>query len=138
MRKTPSSILFACNMNSVRSPMAEALARHILPEAIHVDSCGVYKGALDPFVKTALEHAGIAPPPLGPREFGEVNVSDYDVIVALTPEAAAEARRLHDNVEFWEVENPTDTRGSEQDLHAAYGRLCSALQKHIRERFISE
>ena len=79
----------------------------------------------------------MAPPPLEPREFGEVNASDYDVIVALTPEAASEARRLHDKVEFWEVENPTDTRGSEAELRAAYGRLLLALRDRITERFVS-
>lgn len=130
-----ASILFACNMNSVRSPMAEAVARHVLGEGANVTSCGVYKGAADPFVLDALKEAGIPPAPHEPQEFGECDPSEYDVVVALTPEAAAEARRLHANVEYWEVENPTDTRGSEYDLRAAYSRLRDDLAKRISERF---
>jgi protein-tyrosine-phosphatase len=129
------SVLFACNMNSVRSPMAEALARHILGEDWKVASCGVYRGAIDPFVQDALREAKIMPPASEPLEFGQCNINAYEVVVALTPEAAAEARRVHDKVEFWEVENPTDTRGSEAELRAAYGRLRDDLTEKIRERF---
>ena len=36
-----SSILFACNINAVRSAMAEALIKHRFPGQIFTDSCGV-------------------------------------------------------------------------------------------------
>ena len=127
MSQSVSSVLFACNMNSVRSPMAEALAHHLLSDDVQVDSCGVYRGIQDPFVLASLEEAGIAPPPHKPREFNEVDVESYDVIVALTPEAAAEARKLSAKVEFWEVDNPTDTRGSEAEIQAAYAQLRHQL-----------
>lgn len=135
MSEPVSSVLFACNMNSVRSPMAEALAHHILPDTIQVDSCGVYRGIKDPFVLESLEERGIAPPPHDPREFNEVVVENYDVIVALTPEAAAEARKLNSRVEFWEVDNPTDTRGSESEIRSAYAQLRHQLTEKITERF---
>ncbi len=135
MSEPVSSVLFACNMNSVRSPMAEALAHHLLSDTIQVDSCGVYRGIKDPFVLASLEEEGIAPPPHDPREFNEVTVEDYDVIVALTPEAAAEARKLNSRVEFWEVDNPTDTRGSEAEIRSAYAKLRHQLTEKITERF---
>lgn len=131
----PVSVLFVCNMNSVRSPMAEAIAQHVLGADALVGSCGVYKGAVDPFVQGALREADIPPVTHEPQDFSDCNTSRFDVIVALTPEAAAEARRLHGNVEFWEVENPTDTRGSEVDLKAAYARLRDDLTAKIHERF---
>lgn len=130
-----SSLLFVCNMNSVRSPMAEAVARHVLPDSFTVSSCGVYRGITDPFVSGALEEAGMTPPDRPPQEFSDCDPSSFDVVVALTPEAAAEARKLGANVEFWEVENPTDTRGSELDLKMAYARLRDDLVDKVKERF---
>ncbi|MEM6746562.1 MAG: low molecular weight phosphatase family protein [Pseudomonadota bacterium] len=136
MSAAVSSVLFACNMNSVRSPMAEALAHHLLPDDVKVDSCGVYRGIKDPFVLASLEEEGVAPPPHDPREFAEVDVENYDLIVALTPEAAAEARKLNTRVEFWEVDNPTDTRGSEAEIRSAYAQLRHQLTEKISERFV--
>ncbi|NNU16636.1 low molecular weight phosphatase family protein [Parvularcula sp. ZS-1/3] len=132
---TERRILFVCNMNSVRSPMAEAVAKHVLGPDFEIGSCGVYRGALDPFVKAALEEEGIPPEIHEPREFSQCDISGHDVVIALTPEAAGEARKLHDKVEFWEVENPTDTRGSEIDLRMAYARLRDDLVTKVRQRF---
>ena len=42
--KPPKSVLFVCGMNAIRSPMAEALARHVLPTGIFVASAGVRAG----------------------------------------------------------------------------------------------
>ncbi|MCQ8186527.1 arsenate-mycothiol transferase ArsC [Parvularcula maris] len=130
------SVLFACNMNSVRSPMAEAVARHILPEEIRVGSCGVYQGAPDPFVADALKEGGYGPAPEQSRSFGACDIEKFDRVIALTPEAATEARKLHPKVAFWEVENPTDTYGSEVDLRAAYARLRDQLAERIRSELL--
>ena len=135
---TARSILFVCNMNSVRSPMAEAVARQVLGLDFRVSSCGVYRGARDPFVERALKEADIPHTPHEPQEFGQCDIQSFDVVVALTPEAAGAARRLHGNVEFWEVENPTDTRGSEFDLMQAYSRLHDDLAEQISERFAGQ
>ena len=129
------SILFACNMNSVRSPMAEALGRAALGPRVRVESCGVYAGILDPFAAQALTEAGLAAPSREPREFAEVRPEAFDLVIALTPEAAAEARRLGARVEFWDTENPTETRGTRDDLLEAYRGVRDQLAARIRARF---
>jgi len=129
-----ASVLFVCNMNSVRSPMAEAVARSILPADMTVSSCGVYKGITDPFVTDALKEAGMSPVDHPPQEFAECNLDNFDLVIALTSEAAAEARKLGAKVEYWEVENPTDTRGSELDLRMAYARLRDDLVTKVKDR----
>ncbi|RVB54654.1 protein-tyrosine-phosphatase, partial [Mesorhizobium sp. M7A.F.Ca.CA.002.03.2.1] len=50
----PRSILFLCGMNAVRSPMAEQLARRMLPATVFVASAGVRAGERDPFVDAVL------------------------------------------------------------------------------------
>ena len=45
----PHAVLFACGLNSVRSPMAVGLFRQIIGPASYVSSAGVRKDELDPF-----------------------------------------------------------------------------------------
>ena len=40
-RLRPQSVLFACTSNTVRSPMAEALARHYFGREIYFASAGL-------------------------------------------------------------------------------------------------
>src|SRR5918998_3387587 len=53
------SVLFVCAWNSVRSPMAEAIARHYFGKSIYVQSAGVRKGEADGFAMAALDEIGI-------------------------------------------------------------------------------
>ncbi|MBB4659022.1 protein-tyrosine-phosphatase [Parvularcula dongshanensis] len=131
----PRSILFACNSNSVRSPMAEALARLRLP-GVRIESCGVSAGVLDPYAAKVLAERGVGDPPRAPRNFGDVRARDFDLVVALTPEAAAEARREGAEVEFWEAENPSETIGTEEEVLAAYRRVRDRLDERIDERLV--
>ncbi len=129
------AILFACNMNSVRSPMAEALARKLLRDRVRVDSCGVYEGILDPFAAEVLREADIPVPSRDPQDFSKVKTESYDLVIALTPEAAAEARRHDVRVEFWDTENPTNVRGSREAVLEAYRAVRDELDARIRARF---
>ena len=55
----PHAVLFACGLNSVRSPMAAGLFKQIMGGASYVASAGVRKDELDPFAVAALEEVGI-------------------------------------------------------------------------------
>ncbi len=50
MPELPDAVLFACSRNSVRSPMAEGLLKHLLGHRVYVDSVGVRASGIDPFV----------------------------------------------------------------------------------------
>jgi len=55
----PQAVLFACGLNSVRSPMAAALLRQMLGTKLYVGSAGVRKGELDPFAAAVTDEVGI-------------------------------------------------------------------------------
>ena len=57
--KRPSSVLFACSMNAVRSPMAEGLAKSIVGRSIFIDSAGLNKEPLDMFALAVMREAGV-------------------------------------------------------------------------------
>ncbi len=42
--RNPQSVLFACGLNSVRSPMADSLLQQMFPHALYVKSAGVQEG----------------------------------------------------------------------------------------------
>ena len=55
----PSSLLFACSENSVRSPMAEALAKRLYGHRVYIDSVGVRASEVDGFAVAALDEIDI-------------------------------------------------------------------------------
>ena len=137
MGERPKSVLFACTMNSIRSPMAEALARDILGEGARVESVGVYAGPEDPFINTVLDEIGLAFVDRESRDFSAVDLRDFDLIIVLTPQAAAAAREIYPDgpIEFWNVPNPTDTTGARDRMMDAYRLARDTLKARLLERF---
>jgi protein-tyrosine-phosphatase len=131
------SVLFACNMNSVRSPMAAALLRLQAGDKLKVDSAGVYEGGLDPFVEIVMSELGVAMHDHEPKTLNDVDMSKFDIVIALTPEAAAEARRHlpREAIEFWDTENPSEERGGREAIIAAYRGVRDNLNEKLRKRF---
>ncbi|MEE2692333.1 MAG: hypothetical protein VX640_12410 [Pseudomonadota bacterium] len=131
------SVLFICNMNSVRSPMAAALLRAEAGLALKVDSAGVYEGGLDPFVEMVMAEIGVSLAGHEPKPMGSLDLSKFDLAIVLTPEAAAEARKYlpRERIEFWPIDNPSDVRGGKEDILNAYRGVRDELRQRLRERF---
>lgn len=131
------SVLFVCNMNSIRSPMAAAILASQAQGALTVDSAGVYEGGLDPFVESVLGEIGISLGNYEPKAVGDIGLDGFDLVIALTPEAAAEIRRYlpHERIEFWPIDNPSDVRGDRNALIDAYRSVRDELCGRIRVRF---
>jgi protein-tyrosine-phosphatase len=131
------SVLFVCNMNSVRSPMAAAILARDAAGALRVDSAGVYEGGMDPFVEDILGEIGLSLGDFGPKALSDIDLGAFDLIVTLTPEAAGEVRRWlpRERIEFWPIENPSDVRGGRDELMDAYRTVREDLQARIRSRF---
>ena len=131
------SVLFVCNMNSVRSPMAAALLRVAAGDEMMVDSAGVYEGWLDPFVEAVMQEEGISLEDHEPKAMKTLNMANFDVVVALTQEAAGEAKRFIDGerIELWDIVNPSDERGGREEVLAAYRAVRDELKQRIAARF---
>ncbi len=136
----PKKILFACTMNSIRSPMGAALVRRRFKGEIKADSCGVYDGYLDPFMVQVMEDWGVDLAEHHPKNFDDLDLSEFDLIVVLTIEAQERAGEILGDdgppVEFWETPNPTDEMFGPRDLRAmAYSECRNFLDKKIADRF---
>ena len=138
----PRAVLFACGANSVRSPMAAALARQMLDEAVTVASAGVRKDELDPFAVAALEEVGIDISRHRPITFEELEDWEglnFDLIVTLSPEAHHKAleltRTIAADVEYWPTPDPTAIEGTREQRLAAYREVRDQLTERIKTRF---
>lgn len=139
----PQAVLFACGWNTVRSPMAAALMRHMVGRRIYVESVGVRRGEPDPFTAAALDEIGLELGRHRPRTFEDLEEAEgfnFDLIVTLAPEAHHKAldltRIIAAEVEYWPTPDPTSEVGNREQRLDAYRQVREGLFTRIRERFI--
>ncbi len=139
MADLPGSVLFACTMNAVRSPMAEAIMKYLHGHRVYVDSCGVRAGELDGFVVTVLDEIGVDISRHRPKTFDDLQDEFFDLVISLSPEAQHRAVELTRNnateLEFWHMPDPSLIEGSREQRLEAYRQLRDAIMRRIVERF---
>lgn len=131
------TVLFVCSMNSVRSPMAAALARRAFPGRLLARSAGVQSGKADSFVHEVMEEIGIDMSIHTPHTLGELTANHFDLVVTLSEDAEGAVRRrgLEMNAgEFWPTPDPSTTEGSREAVLAAYRTLRDSLGARVRAR----
>jgi len=139
MPDLPGAVLFACTQNSVRSPMAEALLKHLLGHRVYVDSVGVRAGEVDPFAVQVIEELGIDLSRHKSKSFDDLEDTSYDLIISLSPEAQHRAveltRTMACEVEFWMTMDPSIVEGNRETCLNAFRAVRDQLKKRIEERF---
>lgn len=129
-------------MNAVRSPMAELLARRMLPADTFIASAGVRGGERDPFVDAVLAEEGLSLGDRHPRTMEDLEDDYFDLIITLAPEAHHAAleltRSLAVDVEYWPTPDPTDIAGTREQIMAAYRDVRERLKARIRHRFLPQ
>ncbi|HZS83405.1 MAG TPA: arsenate reductase ArsC [Stellaceae bacterium] len=137
--RPPSSVLFACTHNAIRSPMAEAILKHHHGKRLYVDSVGIRVAELDPFAVVVMDEIGIDIRRHRAKSFEDLEDTSFDLVVSLSPEAqhsAVELTRTMDCVvEFWPVLDPSVVEGSREIRLDAYRAVRDHLMRRILERF---
>ena len=141
-RSRPHAVLFACGMNTVRSPMAAGLLQQMFGKTVYVGSAGVQKGEPDPFAAAVMAEIGIdiaRHKPITFEELDELEGLNFDLIVTLSPPAHHKAlevtRTSAAEVEYWPTADPTAVEGNREQRLAAYREVRDQLMARIRERF---
>jgi protein-tyrosine-phosphatase len=139
MSGLPASLLFACSENSVRSPMAEALAKRLYGQLSYIDSVGVRASGVDGFVTAALDELGIDVHRHHAKTFEDIDPSSFDLIVTLSPEAHHQAlevtRGTAAEVEYWPVTDPSAVEGTREMRLDAYRRMRDQILARMKVRF---
>jgi len=140
MQGQPGAVLFACNFNRVRSPMAEGLMKLRFGTQIYVDSCGVApEPELDPFVTVVMDEIGADLSHHHPKKFADLVDGSFDVVVSFTPQAQHHAVEMSRgravDIDYWPVSDPTLTEGSREEVLDAYRRTRDEIAARIEARF---
>ena len=137
--RLPGSVLFACNHNAIRSPMAAAMLRQLHARRIFVDSVGVRPLPIDPFAVAVMDELGISLRDHVSKSFEDLEDLSFDLVISLTPEAQHSAveltRSMACDVEYWRSFDATAVEGSRAEILAAYRSVRDALWRRVQQRF---
>ena len=141
----PQSVLFCCDHNAVRSPMAEGLMKKRYGQSIYVQSVGVVNDLeIDGFAIAACEEIGVELARHRSRSFDEMerwgeDLSSFDLVIALSPESQRRALELtrvfHLSVEFWPILDPTEMGTTREEKLAGYRQARDQIVGRLKDRF---
>ncbi|MDH2325585.1 low molecular weight phosphatase family protein [Cereibacter sp. SYSU M97828] len=141
----PASILFCCDHNAVRSPMAEGMMKQLYGKRSYVQSAGVKNDMeVDGFSVSVCRELGIELERHRARSFDEMqewgdDLSGFDLIVALSPASQRMALELtryyHLDVEYWPILDPTGIGESREAKLSAYRQTRDQIRERILDRF---
>ena len=137
----PGAVLFACTTNTVRSPMAAAILRHLAGRGAYVESAGVRPDSPDAFAAAVMEEIGIDISHHTPHTLRELHDTSFDLIITLSPEAHHQAleltRTMAVEVEYWPTFDATLMigHGSREQILEAYRGVRDGLFTRIKQRF---
>jgi len=141
----PASVLFCCDHNAVRSPMAEGLMKKFYGHRSYAQSAGVKNDMdIDGFTVAACKEMGIELDRHRTRSFAEMidlgdDLGQFDLIVALSPTshrmALAMTRAAALDVEYWPILDPTGRGEGRDDRLDAYRQARDQIAERMQARF---
>lgn len=139
----PQSVLFCCDHNSVRSPMAEGIMKKLYGTECYIQSVGVKNDLeIDGFSIAVCAEIGVELSRHRSRSFDEMeewgdDLSSFDLVLALSPASQRRAldltRFYHLDVEYWPILDPTGLGDSREARLALYRQA----RDQIRERLVA-
>ena len=145
MASNPTSVLFACDHNAVRSPMAEGIMKKYYGTRIFVQSVGVkHDLEIDGFSVAVAAEIDVQLEKHRVRSFDEMeewgdDIDGYDLVIALSPASqrrALEYTRVHSlEVEYWPIFDPTGLGESREDKLRVYRQMREQVSQRIINRF---
>ena len=141
----PASVLFCCDHNAVRSPMAEGLMKKLYGTDVYVQSAGVKSDMeIDGFAISVCSEMDIALERHRSRSFDEMkewgdDISSYDLVVALSPASQRQALELTRyyalEVEYWPIMDPSGIGETREAKLVSYRQARDQIIARMEERF---
>ena len=137
--KSLNSVLFVCNINSIRSPMAEAILKAWFDKKIFVDSCGIREGRLDYMAVEVMAEDDFDLSNHNSKLFSSLQDTSFDLIIAFTKEAFDEVKSFiktkDSKIEYLEIFDASQTTGNRQQRLESYRHVRDLLKEKLKERF---
>ncbi|MGV6812611.1 MAG: arsenate-mycothiol transferase ArsC [Brevirhabdus sp.] len=141
----PSSVLFCCDHNAVRSPMAECMMKTLYGHDYYVQSAGVRSDLdVDGFAVAVCAELGAELERHKSRSFDEMqewgdDLSGFDLVVALSPASQRRALELtrfyHLDVVYWPILDPSGMGEQREDKLGYYRQTRDQIRDRIIDRF---
>ncbi|MFD1881451.1 low molecular weight phosphatase family protein [Paracoccus pacificus] len=141
----PGSVLFCCDHNAIRSPMAEGMMKKFYGQGTYVQSAGVFNDMeIDGFTVAVCKEIGVELSRHRARSFDEMqewgdDLSGFDLVVALSPASQRRAldltRIYHLEVEYWPIMDPTGLAEGREPILNAYRATRDQIRDSMLARF---
>ena len=141
----PQSILFCCDHNAVRSPMAEGIMKKLYGTGSYVQSVGVVNDLeIDGFSIAVCEEIEVQLSRHRSRSFDEMkqwgdDLSSFDLVVALSPASQRRAleltRLFHLTVEYWPILDPTGIGETREMKLVSYRQTRDQIVNKLKEKW---
>ncbi len=145
MDSLPQSVLFCCDHNAVRSPMAEGIMKQLYGTQTYVQSVGVYNDLeIDGFAISVCQELDVELARHQSRSFDEMeefgdDLSSFDLIIALSPASQRRALELtrvfHLDVEYWPIMDPTGLGQTREAKLDAYRQSRDQIAQKLTEKW---
>ena len=141
----PQSVLFCCDHNADRSPMAEGIMQKFYGQACYIQSVGVHNDLeIDGFAVAVCQETGVELSRHRSRSFDEMqdwgdDLSSFDLVVALSPASQRRAldltRFYHLDVEYWPILDPTGLGEGREARLVSYRQTRDQIIERLIARF---
>ena len=145
MSELPQSVLFCCDYNAVRSPMAEGIMKKLYGTDTYVQSVGVSNDMeIDGFSIAVCQELNVELDRHRSRSFDEMeqwgdDLSSFDLVVALSPASQRRALELtrffHLTVEYWPILDPTGLGETRDAKLSSYRQARDQIIAKMKDRF---
>ena len=144
-KERPQSVLFCCDHNAVRSPMAEGIMKKFYGTGTYVQSVGVKNDLeIDGFSIAVCQELDVELSRHRSRSFDEMeqwgdDLSSFDLVVALSPASQRRALELtrfyHLEVEYWPIMDPTGLGDSREAKLVSYRQSRDQIIDQLTSRW---
>ncbi|QRZ13767.1 low molecular weight phosphatase family protein [Paracoccus methylovorus] len=141
----PHSVLFCCDHNAIRSPMAEGMMKKFYGRAAYVQSAGVKNDMeIDGFAIAVCKEIGVELSTHRARSFDEMkawgdDLTSFDLVIALSPASQRRALEMtrvsHMDVEYWPIMDPSGLAEGREAKLALYRTVRDQIRKRMVGRF---
>ena len=141
----PQSVLFCCDHNAVRSPMAEGIMKKFYGKQTYIQSVGVKNDLeIDGFAVAVCAEMGVELARHRSRSFDEMqdwgdDLGSFDLVLALSPASQRRALDLtrlnHLTVEYWPILDPTGLGEGREERLASYRKTRDMIVQRLTDRW---
>lgn len=141
----PQSVLFCCDHNAVRSPMAEGIMKQLYGTDCYIQSVGVKNDLeIDGFSIAVCAELGVELSRHRSRSFDEMeewgdDLSSFDLVLALSPASQRRAldltRFYHLQVEYWPILDPTGLGDDRETRLVSYRQARDQIIERLIARW---